>query len=87
MPQVMQGLKEIIMIRFNLKFIKSPLPKVHGPVANIYIEQSSGTDEQGRILITPNCLSYAETEEQIEFLKKELDEIKKKGKRTICFCL
>lgn len=69
------------MIRFNLKFIKSTLPKVHGPVAKIYIEQSASLDEKGNVYITPDCLSYEEIEGQIEFLKKELDEIKKKAKR------
>jgi uncharacterized small protein (DUF1192 family) len=67
------------MIRFNLKFIKSPLPKVHGPVANICIGDYS--TKEGEISITPDCLSYVEIEEQIGLLKKELDEIKKEAKR------
>jgi len=69
------------MVRFNLKFIQSTTPKVHGPVANIYIDQSAGTDD-GRVLITSKCLTnYEEVEKEVDSLIKELNEIKKIAKK------
>ena len=69
------------MIRFDLKFIKSEEPKTHNPIARIYIKQSSSIDENGDIFITPECLSFKEIENQIEFLKQELDQLKEKARK------
>lgn len=49
-------------------------------IAQIYIKTHS-RDDEGHILITPQCVSMRELEEQIECLKRELETIKKKAKQ------
>ena len=51
-------------------------------IAEIYVKTHS-TDEKGRILITPDCVSMTELEGEIEGLKVELEMIRKKGKREV----
>jgi len=50
------------------------------PRARIYIKTCS-SDMKGLSYITPDCVSFAEFEEQINRLQKELDEIRGKAKK------
>ena len=38
--------------------------------------------EDGRLLITPECVSFEEVEGQINFLRDELDEIRERARRA-----
>ena len=49
-------------------------------VARIYVKKRS-FDEEGRVFITPHCVSMSELEHYIEQLKRELDDLKKKAKK------
>jgi hypothetical protein len=65
----------------ELEFIKSQdLDRPHRPVADIWVKTHS-QDAKGRIIITPNCLSFSELEVQIDRLQKELETIRKEAKR------
>ena len=63
----------------DLLFLESSKGNLPGPsIAQIYIKTHT-SDEKGHILITPNCVSMREFEEQIDRLKQELDALKKKA--------
>ena len=50
------------------------------PLAHVYVKTHS-KDKRGHFLITPQCLSFAEINYQINLLIKELEDIKKKAKQ------
>ena len=50
------------------------------PVARVFIKTST-QDEDGFTYVTPNCVSASELDYQIDRLKKELEEIRKKAHR------
>ncbi len=47
------------------------------PVAKIYLKTST-LDEQGRVLVTSECMSIDEIEGEIDQLQIELEDIRKK---------
>jgi hypothetical protein len=66
---------------FDLVFHETVKGEPLGPrIAKIYINTSS-SDEEGHICITPDCVSMREFEGQIDRLKQELDMIGKKAKQ------
>ncbi len=71
---------------FDLLFLASTPGKMpHRPIAHVYVKSSSRDDygEKGKdkILIGANCVSLREIEYEIEQLKSDLDEVKKKAAR------
>ena len=71
---------------FDLLFLVSTSAGMpHRPIAHIYVKSSSRNDYggkgTGKILIGADCVSPREIEHQVEQLKKDLDEVKKKAVR------
>ena len=58
---------------------------IFSPLSHIYVKNSSATDApdaaKGLQLITSECVSLREVEYEIDQLKRELEEIRKKAKR------
>ena len=67
---------------FDLDFTKPKETDLPGPPrAAIYIKRCT-KDDRGRIFITPqDCVSMEDLDDQINRLKKELEDIRKKAKR------
>jgi hypothetical protein len=68
---------------FELLFKKPDKKKGHlpgPPLAQVYVNTHS-KDAEEHILITPQCLSFAEINYQIDRLIKELEDIRKKAKQ------
>ena len=71
---------------FDLLFLASAPGKMpHHPIAHVYVKGSSRNDYGGKgkdkILIGAECVSLREIEYEIEQLKSDLDEVKKKAAR------
>jgi hypothetical protein len=64
----------------DLTFHEPSRGKPGARIAQIYVKAHS-EDENGNILITPQCVSWREFEEQIDRLKEELDMIARKAKQ------
>lgn len=69
----------------DLEFRKPSKNDLPGPSsAYIYLKTfTTEKDKNGKdlFLITPDCVTLKELDEQIDYLKKELDEIRKKAIR------
>lgn len=64
-------------------FRKPSKGEISGPVmAQVYVK-SHTRDKKGYILITPDCVSLREIEEQVNRLKEELEIIRKKAKEKL----
>ena len=71
---------------FDLLFLASTPGKMpHRPIAHVYVKSSSrnayGGKGKDKILIGAACVSLREIEYEIEQLKRDLDEVKKKAAR------
>ena len=71
---------------FDLLFLASTPGKMrHRPIAHVYVKSSMRNDYGGKgtekILIGAECVSLRELEREIEQLKRDLDEVKKKAAR------
>ena len=71
---------------FDLLFLASrPGDMPHRPIAHIYVKSSSRNDYGGKgkdkILIGAECVSPREIEHEVNQLKRDLDEIRKKAIR------
>ena len=68
---------------FDLLFLVStPGGMPHRPIAHIYVKNSSRTDYgKDKILIGADCVSPRDIEHEVEQLKRDLDEVKKKAIR------
>ena len=54
----------------------------HRPIAHIYVKSSSRSDYgKDKVLIGAECVSPREIEREVDLLKRDLDEIKKKAIR------
>ena len=57
----------------------------HRPIAHVYVKSVSGNDYGGKgkdkILLGAECVSLREIEHEIEQLKSDLDQVKKKAAR------
>jgi len=54
--------------------------RVYDGIAQIYVKKSP-PDEKGHVFVTHECVSMSEFEHEIERLKQELDDLKKKAKQ------
>jgi RNA-binding protein YlmH len=67
---------------FDLQFSEPSKDDLSGEnVAQIYVKAYS-TCEKNRVFITPQCFSMSEFEYEIERLKKELDNLRKKAQKN-----
>ena len=71
---------------FDLLFLAStPGEMPHRPIAHLYVKRSSRNEYGGKgkdkILIGAECVSLREVEYEIEQLKRDLEEVKKKAAR------
>ena len=71
---------------FDLFFLASTPGKMpHRPIAHVYVKSVSGNDYGGKgkdkILLGAECVSLREIEHEIEQLKSDLDQVKKKAAR------
>lgn len=71
---------------FGLLFLaRTPGKMPHRPIAHVYVKSSSRNDYGGKgkdkVLIGAECVSLREIEYEIEQLKSDLDEVKKKAAR------
>jgi hypothetical protein len=71
---------------FDLLFLASTPGKMpHRPIAHVYVKSSSRNDYGGKgkdkILIGAECVGLREIDYEIEQLKSDLDEVKKKAAR------
>lgn len=65
----------------DLDFVKLRKTDLPGPPrAHIYVKTHS-SDTRKLIFISPDCVTMKELEYEIDRLKKELEEIRKKAKR------
>ena len=69
---------------FDLFFLTSePGDMPHRPISHVYVKSWSGNDYggkgKGKILIGAECVSQREIEHEINQLKRDLDDIKKKA--------
>ena len=69
---------------FDLLFLAyTPGHMPHRPIAHIYVKSSSRNDYGGKgqdkILIGAECVSPREIDHEVEQLKKDLDEVRKKA--------
>lgn len=64
----------------DLEFGKPSKNDLPGPT-NAYIYVKTYSCEKDQIFITPDCVTLRELDEQIDRLKKELEEIRKKAKQ------
>ena len=67
-----------------VKPTKSGFPRPR--IARIYVKTHT-EDQRGTIFITPDCVTLAELDYQIERLHKELEYIRKEAKRKFSSCL
>ncbi len=51
------------------------------PYAQVYVKSHTKDDSRGLILVTPDCVTMQELDCEIDRLRKELESIRKKGKR------
>lgn len=71
---------------FDLLFLASTPGKMrHRPIAHVYVKSSMRQDYGGKgtdkILIGAECVSLRELEHEIDQLKRDLDEVRKKAAR------
>jgi len=71
---------------FDLLFLASTPGKMpHRPIAHVYVKSFSGNDYGGKgkdkIPLGAECVSLREIEHEIEQLKSDLDQVKKKAAR------
>jgi hypothetical protein len=71
---------------FDLLFLAvTPGKMRHWPIAHVYVKRSMRNDYGGKgtdkILIGAECVSLREFEREIEQLKSDLDEVKKRAAR------
>jgi hypothetical protein len=64
----------------DLDVLKSGEGDIPAPCVRVYVK-AYGSDERGLIYITPECVSIQELDSEIDRLKKELEEIRKRAKR------
>ena len=64
----------------DLDVLKSTVGDVPAPSVRVYVK-AYGSDESGLIYITPECVSIPELDSEIDRLKEELEEIRKRGRR------
>ena len=65
----------------DLDFVKPKKKELPGPPrAHIYVKSYSKSNRDF-IFITPNCVSIVELEHEIDRLRKELEDIRKKARR------
>jgi hypothetical protein len=57
---------------------KSQLP--HAPIAEIYVKSCGHRTEDGPPIITPECVTISELEDQVDRLIGELEGIRKKAR-------
>ena len=62
-------------------------PKFNGnkpqPMIKVYIKSCTSDYESSRRFITPYCVGEREFDQQIDRLHKELEELRKRGKRIL----
>ncbi len=64
----------------DLDVVKSGEGDIPAPCVRVYVK-AYGSDERGLIYITTECVSIQELDSEIDRLKEELEEIRKKAKR------
>jgi len=64
----------------DLNVLKSAEGDIPAPCVRVYVK-AYGSDEHGLICITPECVSISELDSEIDRLKEELEEIRKRAKR------
>lgn len=68
-----------------LDFLKPTKSEFTRPrIARIYLKTYT-KDQRGSIFITPDCITLAELDYQIERLHKELEHIRKKAKKKFTY--
>jgi len=64
----------------DLDVLKSGEGDISSPGVRVYVK-TYDSDERGFIYITPECVSIQELDSEIDRVKKELEEIRKRAKR------
>ena len=64
----------------DLDALKSAEGDISAPSVRVYVK-AYGSDERGLIFLTPECVSSTELDAEIDRLKEELEEIRKRGRR------
>ncbi len=64
----------------DLDVLKLAEGDVPAPCVRVYVK-AYGSDERGLIYITSECVSIPELDSEIDRLKEELEEIRKRAKR------